>query len=229
MGNIDFTAQDSLTPLQRAAIKNSVNDLEKNKDQILKLVTETTDLPPDISCSALMFAARYDSAEAVQYLLDQEKLYRCQGNHVSAIHIAARYNSIRALELLIHTDEIRLTVLSGENALMIAAEYGNLGCVKLLWPLLAGEKTNGKTALMIAAEKGQLQILQWIIDNDTEHREIGQTDASGRNAFELSLHANQVYAGYLLRTVEKPSTYGELISMYQKDEFHKFVLFNNCF
>lgn len=52
------------------------------------------------------------------------------------------------------TDEVRQTVLSGENALMIAAEYGNLGCVKLLWPLLAGEKNNGKTALMAAAEKG---------------------------------------------------------------------------
>lgn len=55
-----------------------------------------------------------------------------------------------------HTEEVHLTVLTGENALMIAAECGNLGCVKLLWPLLAGEKNNGKTALMIAAEKGQL-------------------------------------------------------------------------
>lgn len=159
VGNIDFIAQDSVTPLQKAAIKNSVSDIEKNSDQMLKPVTEVTDLPPDTSCSALMFASRYDSAESVQCLLEHEKLYRCQGNHVSAIHIAARYNSIRALELLMHTDEVRLTVLTGENALMIAAEYGNLGCVKLLWPLLAGEKSKGRTALMIAAEKGQLQVV----------------------------------------------------------------------
>ena len=190
VGNIDFISQDASMPLQKAAIKNSVDDLEKNKEQMLKPVTCATDLPPEISRSALMFASLYDSADAVQYLLESEKLYRCQSNHVSAIHIAARYNSIRALELLMQTDEVHQTVLSGENALMIAAEYGNLGCVKLLWPLLAGEKNNGKTALMAAAEKGQLQVLQWIIDNDTERREIGQVDASGRNAFELSLHAN---------------------------------------
>lgn len=199
----DAVDTDQCTLLHLAAIKNSIEEVEK----LLNIVGCYN----KAGKTALMEAAEKDNADVVELLLPYEANIRAmkgftiggvEFSRPTALMLACRSGSATVCEKLAPIEGKICTHGTSLTALMAAALQDKPECIRVLQDIEQKmTDRSGRTALMLAAKAGKVAAVKMLAES--EH---GLKDLDGRNAATLAKMAKKTDCVIALKAYEKPET-----------------------